>query len=349
MTTVCEAASMTVLLALLVNACYTDVRHGIVSNKTLLYSIVSGLVINTLYTFVTQGVFLAAYLGNIVLLSILSLVLYAYQLWAAGDSKMLIAVACCLPGRVFTFWGIGQFAGFSIVVIAFITAFIYVLAESVALEIRNKDSLHVPVTFDIQRYVYSYFFTVAATTILAVVLSYAIPWLFRGQAFLLMAADFVIILSLMQIRNRLRLNVLKVCTVILWTAVMALYFTGVVSLSFAANFVTWSIALLVAIGCALAGKYGYQTIPTSTVRAGMILSASTVALFSMSRIKGLPCNMSEDLGCRMSVDEATSVRRWENSAHGKPYVTIVRKLPFALFIGLGTISFIIIEVISIWR
>ena len=55
--------------------------------------------------------------------------------------------------------------------------------------------------------------------------------------------------------------------------------------------------------------------------------------------------MTEDLRSRITSEEAESIHRWEKSAGGKPYVVIVRKIPFAIFIGIGTLAFLIIEVI----
>ena len=98
-----------------------------------------------------------------------------------------------------------------------------------------------------------------------------------------------------------------------------------------------------------AGRYNYQEIPTSSVTAGQILSAKTVASFASSRVRGLPTNMTEDMHSRLSEAEAASVRRWEHSAMGKAYVTIVRKVPFAVFISVGTVILLITEVMARWH
>ena len=86
----------------------------------------------------------------------------------------------------------------------------------------------------------------------------------------------------------------------------------------------------------------YQTIPTAQVQKGMILSTATTVLFLQSRVKGLPKVSTEDLRSRLTQQEAESVRRWEHSATGKPQVMIVRKIPFAIFIFLGFVSYFVI-------
>jgi hypothetical protein len=94
-------------------------------------------------------------------------------------------------------------------------------------------------------------------------------------------------------------------------------------------------------------KYNYQLIQTEQIRAGQILSVATIMSFSVSRVRGLPQGITEDLRSRITAAEAESVRRWESSKYGETHVVIVRKIPFAIFISIGTILFLIIEVVGL--
>lgn len=47
--------------------------------------------------------------------------------------------------------------------------------------------------------------------------------------------------------------------------------------------------------------------------------------------QGLPTGMTEDLRSRITAEEAESIHRWKNSSLGKPFVVIVRKIPFTSF------------------
>ena len=91
-------------------------------------------------------------------------------------------------------------------------------------------------------------------------------------------------------------------------------------------------------------EYNYEIIPTSNVEKGMILSLETSLLFSNSKVKGLPNPSTEDLRSRLT-EEAQSIRRWEKSKYGVSEVKIVRKMPFAIFISLGTLVFIFLGVL----
>lgn len=102
------------------------------------------------------------------------------------------------------------------------------------------------------------------------------------------------------------------------------------------------IVLTVLVFKSMAEKYNYEEISAIDVEEGMVLSISTVMLFMNSRIKGLPLKTTEDIKSRITKQEAESIRRWTNSSKGKDKIVIVRKIPFAIFISLGFISYLLI-------
>ena len=79
----------------------------------------------------------------------------------------------------------------------------------------------------------------------------------------------------------------------------------------------------------------YKQIPTETVQKGMILSTSSTVQMQPSRVRGLPGVSREDLRDRLTDEQASSVRRWGKTEKGSPVVTIMRKVPFAIFLVLG--------------
>ena len=95
----------------------------------------------------------------------------------------------------------------------------------------------------------------------------------------------------------------------------------------------------------LVSGYNYEEIQTSEVKKGMVLSYATVVGFMPSRVKGLPQTTSEDMSSRITEEEAEAVRRWEKSKYGKNSIIIVRKIPFAIFIVCGTISYIVMRIV----
>ena len=93
----------------------------------------------------------------------------------------------------------------------------------------------------------------------------------------------------------------------------------------------------------VADRYNYKIIKTEDIKCGMVLSYTTVMSFSKSRVTGLPKTTTEDIRSRISDDEVNSILRWKNSKYGSDTITIVRKIPFAIFISIGTILFIMLR------
>jgi preflagellin peptidase FlaK len=85
----------------------------------------------------------------------------------------------------------------------------------------------------------------------------------------------------------------------------------------------------------------YESIPVSELQPGMILSTFSSVLMQGSRVRGLPGISNEDLRNRLSVEEIDSIQRWAKSREVEQ-VSIVKKIPFALFITLGYVSYFIL-------
>ena len=96
-----------------------------------------------------------------------------------------------------------------------------------------------------------------------------------------------------------------------------------------------------------ANKYNYQIIKVEEIKSGMILSQMTSLLLQNSRILGLPGISDETLKSRLTEDEAESIKKWGKSKHGEEKITVVRKIPFALFISIGCIIYLIVGVIGL--
>ena len=109
-------------------------------------------------------------------------------------------------------------------------------------------------------------------------------------------------------------------------------------------FVNFGLVFIVMLMKLFISEYNYEYINTSDVKAGMIISTETSMLFLNSRVKGLPDMSHENVSDRISESECESIHRWEKSKYGSKTVKIVRKIPFAIFISLGIVTYIIVGV-----
>ena len=343
-----EALLFTCMLAVMATASYSDAKRNVIPNKKLLTYAIPAVVLDVVYYAFFGRDYLILFLLNCAVLSAVGIVFYAYALWAAGDCKLLITIGLCVPGRFYSFWGSGIGVSFYIVAFTFSLAFVYLMGESLVLGIRNRELFRLSFEgFSLKGAVISYFSMVGALTLISIVLDRLFPAFYSGSSALPAAINFLLVLTLIRLRDKVNTRTLLWGTVALWIGLIALSIFHYVDLRFGGSILSWGIVLLVMLLRLFADKYNYKVIPTSEVKRGYILSAMTVMSFQLSRVHGLPTSSTEDLRSRLTEEEAESVRRWESSASGKPYVVIVRKIPFAIFISVGTLLFLVFEVAMI--
>ena len=85
----------------------------------------------------------------------------------------------------------------------------------------------------------------------------------------------------------------------------------------------------------------YEEVQITDIKKGMILSMGASLLMQRSRVRGLPGISSEDLKSRLTEEETESIKRWAKSKKIESLL-IVKKIPFAVFIFLGFISYFLI-------
>lgn len=336
--------SLLAILALsLGTAIYTDSKDGIISNKLILIASSVATVLDVIYYMSFAPAEFIVFVSNLVFLLVIAILFYSYNLWAAGDSKLLILVGLLIPGDVYSTWNGGMFSGFVIIIITFVFAVGYIGIESIILGIRDKNLFHIQkVKIEFPRIVASYFAMVSVYTLLLWGFSELYPTLSASYSLLFRGVGFIIILSLIQLRDHIKTKGLIITAVISWLIIATLSIVGLFSFQMSASYQEWIIVFLLILLRVLAEQYNYKTISVSELKPGQILSAATTIRFSQSRIQGLPVKMTEDLRSRLTSDEVSSINRWAKSKSGSDYVVIVRKIPFAVFISAGTVLFIIL-------
>ena len=340
---ICEAALLTVLITLLAVCSYTDCMTGVIQNRHLLRAAIPAVVADVLYYGFFAAPYWIAFLLNATLLVVIATLFYCYHLWGAGDSKLLMTTGLCVPGRFYTLWNSPLSSSFTIVIIVFSCAFLYVIGESVVLGVRNRNLLSWNTeSWSVRRTLASYFAMVGTLTLLNFLLS---PMFSRISPSLSAAINFLLVLTLIQARDKLPSAVVAFASIPIWIALLFLTLWNRPVWTPTFHYKSWLMAFLVMFFRMTAEKYNYQAIRTEEIKAGQILSAGTVLSFTTSRVRGLPTGRTEDLRSRLTPEEAEAVRRWENSAHGKPWVVIVRKIPFAIFIAIGYVAFVTLEVV----
>lgn len=345
---VVESLLLTILIITLGISTYTDCRESLIKNKVILLAGGVSLLLDSIYYIMFSMNYLEIFLKNFILLAVIAMAFYYYHIWAAGDSKLLLIVGLDISGRIYSLSGYSETSGVIVIVFAFVFAFGWVVLQAIYFGMRKRNVPDIKrCSVNYRRIVVSYLFMVSVIQLIDVVLQSAFHNYIGNDVILLKAVYCLIILTLMSIRERLTTKQVGILTAGLWGILGIVFLLKLVSINVQVNVYLFLLVFLLFFIRMNIEKYNYQLIQTEQIRAGQILSVATIMSFSVSRVRGLPQGITEDLRSRITAAEAESVRRWESSKYGETHVVIVRKIPFAIFISIGTILFLIIEVVGL--
>lgn len=343
-----------VLIVLVVLLClftsYTDITKGIIYNRHIVKYLILFVALDIVYYGFFAREYAAPFLINALLMVILSFILFYGNIWAGGDCKLFITLIFGIPANIYNGIELGPAPGFMILLIVFSIAFIQIVTESIFYSIRDKEKIRVRLNkVRASDLAVGFLLVLGIMQLINIALSYFVRYMqISGTLFILMA-NFICILGINSIYDRVSQKNKIVLACIVWVCLLIYSFmTHSIQLG-GFYWKSWILVIAIFLLRTIADQYNYQEIETDKVAANMILSAATVFGFSGSRIKGLPINMKEDLSARLSASEADAVRRWGKSSKGLKTVTIVRKVPFALFISIGTVLFLLIEGVFLWH
>lgn len=345
--TIIESFQLLLLLALCIATSVTDIKGGKIPNRYLLFAAAPATVLNVLY-YIVYVPNLALNFGiNLLVIVIVSVLLYVYRVWAAGDSKLLIMIVYLLPARIFYPASLSLSPTVEVIILTFSMAFVYLIFESIFLGIREKSLFSVKqIKLNawkfIGQYLLSTLYLVLFNEILYIpsISSFAI-----NNPSLVMLANMLLILSVANVeafKNKILIGISIAAAVGLMVLEKGLILS-------AFNYLLLALSLAVILIRLFAEKYNYRIIFTSTLKKGMVLSWASIALFAPSKIHGLPNSTTEDMDSRLTDKQVEDIKRWGDSKYGQPELSIVRKLPFAIFISVGVIVFSIVRLIAYGR
>jgi len=341
---ICEILLISTMVILGSYVINSDVRKGIVENRAVALGMLFGVIINTIYYSVFAASLFKLYIVNLAIISGLSVLFYAWHYWAAGDSKLLIAMTILIPGRLYDNDGL-SIPGISYVIIIFLVAYLYIIAESVTAYIRREKFYHgarVNIR-SIPSIIVNYAAVLCLLSIVSLIWSIGFKDFYRDNhmIFSLFSVFLVSYFADIKFLKQKCILILLACGAIvlfiagglrnqLYPWLMLRNYVIVIGAIFIRHFVS---------------GYNYQEIPTSEVRTGMVLAYTSVLLFQGSTIKDLPASTSEDMRDRINDVQAEAIHRWGKSKKGRPSIVIVRKMPFAIFIVFGILLYILIRVV----
>lgn len=329
-----EISMLAVLLASSIMSALSDFKKSVIPNNIMLTTAIIELLLSAVYYSVFARDIFFEYLYNLVVTAIISIMLYGFHIWGGGDSKMLIVIAIAYPARLYGYLNNEMFPLVNLFAIIFTIGFIYVVIDSIVMYLKKVPVAYSERKFNIRDFARDYFITIVYLTAITGAISIIGSNIFWSNPIVSVFFNFFVVYCIHSF------EIFKKP----WTITLAAFGTIGVWLVLKPHFgvtqlYAYAISIAVLILRYQIEKYNYLIMKPEQLTAGMVLSTATVLQFSGSRIHDLPHHITEDLRNKLSEKEVQAVKKWANSNPDRSIV-IMRKVPFAVFILVGTVLFL---------
>ena len=334
---VLEVTLLCLILYIGIRSSYTDLNFGYIYNKDLIPVFFIGSVINAIYYLYYVQDIVLDFLINILIVFIIQTLLYGIHSFAGGDFKLGMLFAFLYPARLYLPYQGMITTLFGALCIAFIYGYLFILISSIY---RIKKGVVQPdkkyFLLFVKNYFYSYLRAAIYITGISLVMILCENVLFVPR-FVFWLLNITI--AMLSSRVRWMRNKFVILTVIITDIVLSILSHTIPFSMDIRNYLFVAILLLFQM---IISTGIYEKIKTEEAVKGLILSTASSMLMQGSRVKGLPGISMENLKDRLTEEQAASIRRWGETKSGKKEITIVRKIPFAIFLLLGFITYFIL-------
>ena len=334
-----EIFMLILLLGFCIYTSVSDIRFGIISNKSISIFLSCTAVLDIIYyTFFTPVLF-SFFLINMSIIIVISAVLYLAHTWAGGDCKLLVAICAMYPAGFYLPFSDNRATLYYCVCFAFMFGLLYLIIDSAMFLVSGKSKINLN-TIKASVVVFAKNYSVAiiyTTAIQLIYIGFLVKYLNLSPLILTAVYTYIAFCTIKY--ELFKSRILLVATLLFDCAMAVIY--RVVPID--TNIISYISIFLLIITRAIISSHNYRKIFTTDVQKGMILSTMSTMAFFQSAMKGLPSLSTEDLRSRLTDEEAKNVRKWGISTDNST-VFIVRKIPFAIFISLGICCYFIL-----WR
>ncbi len=327
------------IVSLCIVASVSDLCTGMVYNRILAVFLVLAVILDCIYYGFFERDYLLDFAINFLVTVCICLSLFYTHSLAGGDCKLLIVLSLLYPtsacinynGCVVTF--------FFVIAFAVMYGYIYLLMTSLLNLLTDKTHIEKGyVVKSIKGFALNYFKAMVYISLLTIFFYIlTLGGLEIPEAW--MSGIYFVVACLVGRSTKFKRWKLVIPALILVLA----FSLGFKVIPFSLHPQSY-VFVAVLMMCQMTIRTNlYKEIPLEFLRKGMILSVASSMLFQNSRVRGLPEISTEDLRSRLTEEEINSIIRW---GEGKKVtsVVIIKKIPFAIFISLGVLSYYIL-----WR
>ena len=329
----CVMLACLIVMGIVASVC--DIRNGLIPNRLIVVILSIGIVMDVVYYGIIHQDRIDEFALNITAVLVLSILLFYTKSLAGGDCKLLFALSLLYPANSYLIYAGIEVTLFSTICFSFFLGWGFLLVRAVVRIIIGKSKID-------GGYVVKYLTTYVKTYLTAMLYIMIINMLFVayelyvGSVYTGIIWGFCVAVAILSSKVRVLRNRFVIIGAIVICVVLAIVLQ-VVPISINPSTYLFTAGLVL---CQMAIRTDlYETIATKDVKRGMILSSVSSTMMQNTRVKGIPKISDETLGSRLTESEADSVRRWGKSKNGRLAVSIVRKMPFAVFVLLGYICY----------
>lgn len=340
---VLEILSLCLIVCLCTLCSISDLQTGLIYNKVLVVFLVLAAVIDIVYYSFFAADLVVSFLANLLLVAAASLYLFFSHSFAGGDCKMVFVLAGLFPARYYWFIGTGNFTLIFTIAFALFAGYCYLLLNAISSIIKKRTVISLSyIKNSLLVFLKSYIIAVVYITLL----NNIIPLLFRQFFTISTWATTFLCLGVAWCVGRFR--VFKKWFMLIPAICIVLVFSFVTRVSPISLDIRDYLFVLILLICQTAIKPTlYESIDITHLEKGMILSAFSSSLMQTSITKGLPSVSTEDLRSRLTANEIECIKLWAKATQ-TTHLTIVKKIPFAIFISIGFLLYCTFGVILAW-
>lgn len=333
---------LTLLLICLFICASTDLISGKIYNRILIVIIIIGALLDFFHYVLWNPGIAILFCYNSLAVILIALILYFIKAWAGGDTKLLCTIAILYPAEFYWIYQNAAFPFCFIVSLIFACGLIYVIFDSCI------KYCHAPTLPSLQQIVQFFktacirYFKSANYLAASYHIYIQLPVLHRNIPPIIYSMLTFFIVSVFLSKVKLSSSMILILITVVFNIAMVLLTKSTVIRTFSKSLI---VAFAVQVLQLFTAQYNYALVPTDSVSAGMILSRVAILKLSQSSVRGLPQKSDETLKSKLTKSEAESIHRWKNSKYGEKHILIVRKIPFAIFMLLGTILYFLIGLV----
>ena len=325
------------LMALGIVCTKTDIEKGLIYNKVLMPAMVFAVCIDVIYFVFWAPEFIYEFVINVLLIIAISLVLFWSNSFAGGDTKLVVALSLLYPAKCYWNYGNSTLTLFIAIAIAIFFGYLYLLVSSIISILKKNSNWSMA-------YVKGYLMNFVKSFFIAMIYLSAVNLIFNflainGISIYIWLARIISILIAWSVG---KYQVFKkwycILLVVCFDIGMSLFIKIIPISIYPENYILVFVLLLCQMTIMSAM---YSTVQIYELKKGMILSVASSVLMQNSRVRGLPRISTEDLKSRLTDEEISSIRRWAESRNITE-LTIVKKIPFAIFILMGFVLYLVL-------